>query len=70
MRLFTRHPASVGETYWQHMASSFSFGAAMFTGSMVALVHGLLPFCFVKTGSGIITRLYDRMVAHRVRIRR
>src|SRR3546814_419478 len=67
MGLFTRHPASVGESYFQHMASSFSFAAAMLRGALAALVHGIFPFFFVKTGSGIITRLHQRMVTHRAR---
>src|SRR3546814_6685085 len=46
MGLFTRHPASVGESYFQHMASSFSFAAAMLRGALAALVHGIFPFFF------------------------
>jgi len=33
---------------------------------MVCLVHALLPFLFVKTGSRIIMELNERMVANRV----
>jgi len=65
--LFTRHPASVGETYYEHMAMSFSFSMRMFGGALACLLHGLLPFLFVRTGSGQIRILHDRMVAHRDR---
>jgi hypothetical protein len=64
--LFTEHPASVGETYFEHMGQAMSFSAAMFFGSLVCLLHALLPWLFLKTGSGIIQGLYERMVAHRV----
>ncbi|KJK16906.1 capsule biosynthesis protein [Burkholderiaceae bacterium 16] len=67
-RLFKAHPASVGESYLQHMSSSFSFGASMLFASMAALVHGILPFLFVTTGSNTISRLHERMVTHRNRM--
>jgi hypothetical protein len=67
MNAFTEHPRSVGESYWEHMAVSLSFAGAMLLGAGAALVHALLPFLFVRTGSGIIDRLYQRMVAQRAR---
>ncbi|BAI98788.1 type 1 capsular polysaccharide biosynthesis protein J [Sphingobium sp. TA15] len=69
-RLFIAHPASVGETYGQHFAHALSFSAAMFVGAMACLVHALIPSMFKKTGSGIITRLHDRMVVNRARASR
>lgn len=66
-QLFRAHPASVGESYFQHMAASFSFAAPMLLASFAALIHGLFPFLFVKTGSSIVSRLHDRMVANRSR---
>jgi len=65
--LFTDHPASVDETYTEHMGMAFSFAARMALGAGACLVHGLFPFLFVRTGSGIIAGLHDRMVVHRNR---
>ena len=67
MRLFTDHPQSVGETYFQHMAMAASFAIRMLTGSICCLLHALFPFLFVGTASRIITELNDRMVTNRVR---
>ena len=39
----------------------------MFIASLACLVHAVLPFLFVKTGSEAIETLYDRMVANRRR---
>ena len=64
---FTEHPATVGETYWQHMGMALSFSGRMAVGAFVALVHAFLPFLFVKTGSQIITNLHQCMVAQRNR---
>jgi hypothetical protein len=65
LRLFTEHPATVGETYAQHFVHAMSFAVTMFLGSLACLVHALLPFLFLKTGSNCIVRLHDRMVVNR-----
>lgn len=63
--LFTDHPTSVGETYGQHLHHASSFGLRMVVGGLACMVHGLLPFLFVKTGSRQIATLHDRMVTNR-----
>ena len=65
MQLFTDHPASVGETYGRHLQHASGFGLRMILGGCACLIHGLLPFLFVKTGSRQITSLHDRMVGNR-----
>lgn len=64
-RLFVEHPASVGESYLEHMGVAASFGGAMFLGSLACFVHALFPGLCVKTGSGVVTTLHHRMVTHR-----
>jgi hypothetical protein len=66
-RLFTSHPASVGETYGQHLVQALSFAAAMFAGAVACLIHALVPSMCKRTGSRIIMRLHDRMVVNRAR---
>jgi hypothetical protein len=61
------HPASVGETYLEHMGVAFSFAGRMALGAMACFVHGLLPFLFTRTGSGTINLLHERMVTNRHR---
>jgi Family of unknown function (DUF6356) len=65
MTLFTDHPASIGETYGQHLRHASGFGLRMILGGCACLIHGLLPFLFVKTGSRQIRSLHDRMVTNR-----
>lgn len=65
--LFTEHPASVDETYFEHMAVATTFSVQLLFGGIVCLIHALLPFLFVKTGSSIIEGLNDRMVVNRRR---
>ncbi len=66
-KLFTEHPASVGESYLQHMASATSFALRMVGAGLCCFIHGLLPFLFVKTGSNTVARLHERMVVNRDR---
>jgi hypothetical protein len=65
---FTKHPASVGETYLQHMGVALSFALWLAIAALAALVHAVLPALCEKTASRIITRLHDRMVQSRCRL--
>ena len=48
IRAFTEHPASVGETYTEHLANAVCFGTRMMLAGIACLVHGVLPFLFVR----------------------
>ena len=65
IRAFTEHPASVGESYTQHLFRAFYFGIRMVFAGIACMVHGVLPFLFVRTGSRAIAELNDRMVMNR-----
>lgn len=65
MKAFTEHPESVGESYFEHMRTSFGFGGRMFVASIGCMLHGIFPFLCVKTGSKTIVKLNHNMVAHR-----
>ena len=67
VRLFTDHPASVGESYAEHLATASGFGLRMVLAGLACMVHALLPFLFVKTGSVQISTLHDKMLANRRR---
>ena len=65
IRPFTEHPASVGETYTEHLAHAGCFGLRMIGAGIACLVHAVLPFLFERTGSVAIAELNDRMVVNR-----
>jgi Family of unknown function (DUF6356) len=67
LRAFTDHPASVGETYFEHLGRALGFAARMMLAGIACAIHGVLPFLFVRTGSGVVIDLYDRMVVNRRR---
>lgn len=65
LKAFTRHPETVGETYFEHLGSAWGFASTMAVGAMACLLHGLFPFAFQTSGSRRIRELHERMVTHR-----
>ena len=68
-RFFVDHPASVGETYLEHLMTAAGFGTKMVLAGMACVVHGLLPVIFTNRGSDAICALHERMVVNRRRTR-
>ncbi len=66
MSFLTDHLDEVGESYWEHMLKATSFAVAMLAGGVACLVHALLPFLFVRTGSARIRHLHEVMVENRL----
>ncbi|HUI34255.1 MAG TPA: DUF6356 family protein [Stellaceae bacterium] len=62
---FSEHPASVGESYIEHLQKASGFAFSMIRGGIACLVHAVLPFLFTHTGSGVIRSLHDKMVVNR-----
>lgn len=65
MNPFTQHPASMGESYAEHLKTASGFGFTMMATGFACLIHGLVPSLFERTGSNAIMRLHERMVANR-----
>jgi hypothetical protein len=59
---FTSHPATVGETYGEHLVMASSFGSRMVLAGVACMLHGLFPFLFVRTGSRTVAELNQRMI--------
>ena len=51
MNPFTSHPATVGESYGEHLATATGFGSRMILAGIACMLHGIFPFLFVTTGS-------------------
>ncbi len=58
-KLFTEHPKSVNETYWQHFRCAFKYGIMMIIGGSCCVIHAVLPLFFKKTASTINTQIYQ-----------
>lgn len=60
-RIFKDHPASVDETYFEHLCFALTFAGSLFVAGGAAIVHALVPCLCEKTASTIINRLHHRM---------
>jgi hypothetical protein len=58
---FTRHPEEVGESYAEHLGTAAGFGATMVLGGLCVMVHAVLPFLFMNTGSRTMAKLHKKM---------
>lgn len=66
-RVFSAHPASVGETYAQHLVHAAAFGGRMLVAGLACLVHAVFPFLFINTGSDAVRQLHDVLSTRRQR---
>ena len=60
---FRRHPATVGETYGEHLAFASGIGSRLLLAGAACLLHGLFPFLFERTGSRTIVELHGRVTS-------
>ncbi len=64
-RLFTDHPRVVGETYFEHMAASFTIGARLALAASKCVVHGFVPGLCKTAGSDAILKLHGEVSPRR-----
>ena len=64
-RLFLDHPASLGETYPQHLRAASQVGVTLIATGLACLAHALVPATFETTGSRTIRRLHAALEARR-----
>ena len=55
--IFTKHPNSLNETYFQHMKVALKMSISMFYAALACFIHAFLPFTFINTAGGKIYKL-------------
>jgi Family of unknown function (DUF6356) len=61
--MFNAHPASLDESYLEHLGHAMSYAWRLFAAGFCALTHALLPFLFEKTASNLIRQMHAEMMA-------
>jgi len=56
---FTEHPATVDETYLEHMVVSAGISRQLFKAAMCAAIHALFPWRHCTTASTKIKELHE-----------
>ena len=52
-KLFTDHPHSMGETYFEHLICAAGYGLRMIYAGIAAVIHSIFPFLFETTASDL-----------------
>ncbi|GFE48268.1 hypothetical protein So717_00210 [Roseobacter cerasinus] len=60
-RIFLDHPATVDESFFQHMRFALSFAVLLLAAGGAALVHAVIPCLFEKTVGNIVRKLHHRI---------
>jgi len=60
-RLFLSHPASVGESYFEHQRVALSFAWPLLGAGLAALAHAVIPGVCERTAGDAIRRLHTRL---------
>ena len=61
---FTKHPHSVGETYFQHMKKAVRYGLRIQIVAIIIFIHALFPFLFEQNGGDEIDKI-NKELQHR-----
>lgn len=64
-KLFTDHPASVGESYAEHFGVASRFGAKMIAGGAGAVLHAFVPALCKTSASRTVAALHAELCAKR-----
>lgn len=51
---FTSHPREAGENYFEHLLFTINMAIRVLACGIVLVIHGLLPFLFVKKASNMM----------------
>jgi len=57
MKLFTKHPSSIGETYMQHYVVAASLSLKLSMASLAQLVHAIFPFICPPCGLDVCSMI-------------
>jgi hypothetical protein len=63
LNIFTQHPRSIQETYWEHLSFAARCGGLMVMAGLACITHAIFPFVFTTTASTMMYKLTDEMKA-------
>lgn len=60
-RYINAHPASIGETYLQHLMFTLMVAFTLLKCAVILCVHGLFPFIWTDKGSQLLMALFKKI---------
>ena len=61
--IFTEHPHSLNETYFQHLKYAGTCGLTMIIAGTALLIHALFPFVFQKIGIDSLVKMIREYIS-------
>lgn len=61
----SKHLHDANESYFEHLGFTIKVGCKLIAIGIVAMLHGLMPFIFTHTASGMLCKLMDEMKARK-----
>ncbi len=65
VKLFLKHPSSIGETYFQHMKYALKISYRLAKISVMICIHAFLPFYFETKGGELICELNKELAGRK-----
>jgi hypothetical protein len=59
------HLHETGESYFEHLAFTLRISAGLTLTALVIVIHGLMPFIFIHTGSRLMDGIHRKLAARR-----
>ena len=59
--IFLSHPASIGESYFEHQRNALGFSVKLIWTGLAALIHALIPALCVNTARDNIEELHNKL---------
>lgn len=66
-KIFTEHPNSVGENYYQHLWFTIKTSSILMLLAVCSIIHGIFPFLLIYKVSGTISRLNKDLINRKIK---
>tara|TARA_B110000438_G_scaffold41051_1_gene40933 strand:- start:1030 stop:1287 length:258 start_codon:yes stop_codon:yes gene_type:complete len=63
--LFTEHPNSLNESYFEHFLCAFSLGFRMVFSGFACMIHSVFPFLFKTTASDLANEIVSDVTSRK-----
>ena len=67
---FTKHPHSIGETYFTHMIEAFKYCFQFFTLFIITFIHAFFPFTFTNTSSKKVKEINTHLESRLLKVKK
>jgi hypothetical protein len=58
---YNRHLIEIGENYFAHFSFAAKSSIKLMIASFILIIHAILPFIFIKTGSNYVKKIHNQM---------